>query len=93
MIIDAIIIALLLFAAYHGWKKGAITMFVSILVLVAAIIIATLFATPFGKAIGVGPTLLHPVTGFFILFIIILIIASFIKRWIKPKRGFLAGAD
>ena len=93
MILDIIIVALLGFAIYSGWRKGAITMFVSIIVLIAAVLVATIFGTPFGKAIGVGPTLLHPVTGFFVLFIILLLIGSFVKKWIKPKRGFLAGAD
>jgi len=93
MILDIIIVAIILFAAFRGWRKGAITMFVSIIVLVGAILLATAFGTMFGKALGIGPTLLHPVTGFFILFIILLIIGGILKKWIKPKRGFLAGTD
>jgi len=93
MILDIIIIALIIFAAYRGWRRGAITMFVSIVILIAAILIAAIFGTPIGKAIGIGPTLLYPVTGFFILFIVLFIAGAFLKKWIKPKRGFLAGAD
>jgi uncharacterized membrane protein required for colicin V production len=93
MALDSIIIVLVALAAFNGWRKGAISMLASVIIIIGAIILATLFGTPFGRAIGVGPTLLHPVTGFFILFIIILFIGNFIKRWIRPKRGFFAGSD
>jgi uncharacterized membrane protein required for colicin V production len=93
MILDLIIVALIVIAAYRGWRKGAISMLVSILVLIGAILIATALGTPFGKAIGIGPTLLHPVVGFFILFIIVLIVGNFLKKWLRPKSGLFAGAD
>jgi len=93
MILDIIIVVLLALAAWGGWRKGAITMLASIVILVAAVIIAAIFGTPVGKAIGVGPTLLHPVTGFFIVFAVLLFIGSFLKKRIKPKTGLFAGAD
>ena len=93
MILDIIIIALIAFAALNGWRKGAITMLASILILIVAVIIAAIFGTPVGKALGVGPTLLYPVIGFFILLVVLLLIGSFIKKIIKPKRGIFAGGD
>ena len=93
MILDIIIIVLLVLAAWSGWRRGAVTMLASIVILIAAVIIAALFGTALGRALGVGPTLLFPVTGFFILFVILLFIGSFIKKAIKPKSGFLAGGD
>jgi membrane protein required for colicin V production len=93
MILDLIIFVLLALAAWSGWRKGAITMIASILILVAAVVIAAIFGTPLGKALGIGPTLLHPVIGFFILLVLLLFIGSFLKKIIKPKRGIFAGGD
>ena len=93
MILDIIIIVLLAIAAWNGWRKGAITMLASIVILIAAVVIAAIFGTPVGKAIGIGPTLLHPVTGFFILFVVLLFAGSYLKKMIKPKRGLFAGGD
>jgi membrane protein required for colicin V production len=93
MILDIIIIVLIALAAWSGWRKGAITMLASIVILIVAVVIAAIFGTPVGKALGVGPTPLHPVTGFFILLVIIFFIGSFLKKVIKPKRGIFAGGD
>jgi uncharacterized membrane protein required for colicin V production len=93
MILDLIIIAIIAFAAYRGWRKGAISMIGSLIILIAAILIASAFGTQFGKVIGAGNTLLRPVTGFFILFVILFIIGQFLKKFITPKRGIFAGAD
>jgi len=93
MILDIIIIALIVFAAFRGWRKGAVRILGAFVILIAAILIASAFGTQFGKAIGVGPTLLHPLTGFFILFIILYIIGSFLRRFLTPKSGIFAGAN
>ena len=93
MILDLIIIALLAIAAYHGWRKGAISLIASIVILVAAIFIATTFGSEFGKMIGAGNSLLRPIMGFFILFILLFIAGQFLKRFLTPKRGIIAGAN
>jgi uncharacterized membrane protein required for colicin V production len=93
MILDIIIIAIIAFAAFRGWRKGAVRIIGGFVILIAAILIASAFGTEFGKAIGVGPTLLHPVTGFFILFFILYIIGSFLRRLLTPKSGIFAGAN
>ncbi|MDP4230099.1 MAG: CvpA family protein [Bacteroidota bacterium] len=93
MIIDIIIILFLCLAAFRGWRKGAVRIIGSFLILIASIVLATIFGTQFGRALGVGPTLLHPVIGFFILFVILLIIGSFLKRLLTPKGGLFSGAN
>ena len=87
MILDIIVIALIVFAAFRGWRKGAVRIIGAFVILIAAILIASAFGTQFGRAIGVGPTLLHPVTGFFILFFILYIVGSFLRRFLTPKSG------
>jgi uncharacterized membrane protein required for colicin V production len=93
MILDLIIAAIILLGALNGWRRGAVAIIGSIIILFAAILIASAFANPFGKALGIGPTLLHSVTGFFILFLILIIIGSFLKRFLTPKSGIFAGAN
>lgn len=93
MILDLIIVCVLLLAAFRGWRKGAVSMIAAIIILIASILLASAFGTQVGRMLGVGPTLLQPVTGFFILFIILYIIGSFLKKFVTPKRGIFAGAD
>lgn len=93
MILDITIIALIAFSAFRGWRKGAVSMLASIVILIGAILLATAFGTQFGKMIGAGPTLLHPVIGFFIVFLILYIIGGFLKRFLTPKTGIFAGAN
>jgi uncharacterized membrane protein required for colicin V production len=93
MILDLIIIALIALAAYRGWRKGAVRIIGAFVILIAAILIASAFGTQFGKAIGIGPTLLHPVTGFFILFFILYIIGIFLRKFLTPKSGIFSGAN
>ncbi len=93
MILDIIIIALIIFAAFRGWRKGAVRIIGAFVILIVAILIASAFGTQFGRAIGIGPTLLHPVTGFFILFFILYIIGSFLRRFLTPKSGIFSGAN
>lgn len=93
MILDIIIVGFLLLAAFRGWRKGAVSMIASIVVLVLSILIATAFGTQFGRMLNMGPTLLQPVTGFFILFIILYTIGHFLKKFVTPNRGIFAGAD
>ncbi len=91
--IDIVAGALILFATWRGWKKGASGILMGFVTLVGAIVIATLFGTPFGKALGIGAKYIHPIVGFFILFFIVYFIGSFIERKIKPKQGLFAGAN
>lgn len=91
--IDILIVALIVLSAYLGWKKGALWILASLFVLIGAILIATAFATPFGKMLGFGNTFLQPVTGFFVLFIIIYILGKFLRKFLTPKSGIFAGAD
>jgi len=93
MILDIIILAIIAFSAYRGWKKGAISMIGTLIILVAAILIASAFGTPFGKMIGAGNTFLRPVIGFFILFLILFTIGQFLKKLVTPKRGIFSSAD
>jgi uncharacterized membrane protein required for colicin V production len=93
MTFDIVAAILILFAAWRGWKKGASGILMGFVTLIAAILIATLFGNPFGKAIGVGPKYIQPIVGFFILFAIVSIIGSFIEKKIKPKQGMFAGAN
>ena len=91
--IDIVAGVLILFASWRGWKKGASGILMGFVTLVGAIVIATLFGTPFGKALGIGAKYIHPIVGFFILFFIVYFIGSFIERKIKPKQGLFAGAN
>ena len=93
MILDIIIIVILALAAFRGWRKGALVIVGSLIILIAAILIASAFGTQFGNMIHAGNTLLRPVTGFFILFLILFIIGQFFIRFITPKRGIFAGAN
>jgi uncharacterized membrane protein required for colicin V production len=93
MILDIIIIILLVLSAFGGWRKGAISIVGSIIILIAAILLASAFGSEFGKAIGAGNSILRPVIGFFLLFLILFIVGQFVKRFLTPKRGVLAGAD
>src|SRR5690349_9682005 len=93
MILDIVIIIFIALAAFRGWRKGAVRIIGGFIILIAAILLASAFGTQFGKAIGVGPTLLHPVIGFFILFIIIYFIGGFLKRFLTPKSGMLSGIN
>lgn len=91
--IDIIAGALVLFSTFRGWKKGASGILMGFVTLVGAILIATLFGTPFGKAIGIGAKYLHPIIGFFLLFFLVYVIGAFIEKKIKPKQGLFAGAN
>jgi membrane protein required for colicin V production len=89
MILDIIIIALLALAAYRGWTKGAISLIASLIILIAAILLATAFGSDFGKMIGAGNSVMRPVLGFFILFVLLFLAGQFLKKFLTPKRGFL----
>lgn len=91
--IDIVAGALILLATWRGWKKGASGILMGFVTLIGAILIASLFGTPFGKAIGIGAKYMQPVVGFFILFFIVYFIGSFIEKKIKPKQGLFAGAN
>lgn len=93
MILDIIIIFIVGYSTYRGWRRGAISFIGSMIILVASIILATVFGSEFGRAIGAGTTILRPIIGFFLLFVILYLIGRSIRKFLTPKRGILAGLD
>ncbi len=92
MTIDIIIGILLLLALWKGWSRGFVSMLASFLLFVGAIIIAGLIGEGIGKSFF-GGSYLAPVLGFFLCFIVIVVVGRFIIKRIKPKQGMLAGLD
>ena len=93
MILDIIIIVLLFLSALGGWRSGAFAMLVSIAVLVGALLIASLFATRVGGLLHLGPSWAWPVIGFFLTFLLLMILGGWVKGFFRPKHGFLRGLD
>ncbi|MEO6940717.1 MAG: CvpA family protein [Candidatus Kapaibacterium sp.] len=93
MILDLILLFILAWAAYNGWRSGAISMLLSVVILIAAALIASRFGGTVGAMLGVGQQYLRPVIGFFFLLIVLLILGNFIKRMVRPKQGLLRGFD
>ena len=90
--LDAIIVVLLLYALWSGWHHGATRILGGIIVFVAAIIIGTLSGTAIGSAL-LPSSFLAPIVGFFIMFILVMVVGSFFTKKISPKRGIFAGLD
>ena len=93
MILDIILIALLFLGALGGWRSGAISMLVSIVVIVAALLIASAVALKVGTLVHLGPTWAWPIIGFFLTFIILMILGGWIRGVFRPKRGLLRSVD
>ncbi|HEY3876266.1 MAG TPA: CvpA family protein [Candidatus Kapabacteria bacterium] len=93
MVLDLILLVLLLLSAYSGWRSGAMAMVVSVVVLIAAVLLASAFGWKVGTLLHVGPNWLWPIIGFLLTFIVLLIGGSWVKRLIKPKTGLLRGLD
>jgi uncharacterized membrane protein required for colicin V production len=91
--IDIILLVLLVLSVIGGWRSGAISMLLSIVVLIAAAFGASMLADQVGNILKVGPMWSRPVVGFVFSFIVLLIIGGFIKRLIRPKHGILRGLD
>lgn len=91
--IDIILGLILLAGAWGGWRSGAISMLLSVVILVGAAYLASVFASQAGDILKIGPVYSRAVVGFFFLFVLMLIVGSFIRRSIKPKSGLSKNAD
>lgn len=93
MILDIILIVLLFLSALGGWRSGAFAMLVSIALLIAALLLASAFATRVGALLHLGPTWAWPVIGFFLTFLVLIILGGWIRGFFRPKHGLLRGID
>jgi uncharacterized membrane protein required for colicin V production len=93
MVLDLILVVLLALAAIGGWRSGAMTMLISMVLLVVATIAASMLAMKVGGMLHVGPNWAWPVVGFIFTFLVLMIAGSWAKRLIKPKNGLLRGMD
>src|SRR3954468_10679645 len=93
MAVDIAIIVLLALAAFKGWRAGALTMLLSIAILIVAGVLASSLAETVGNLLKIGPAFSRPVIGFVFTFIVLIVLGGFVKRLIKPKRGVLRGLD
>ncbi len=93
MVLDLILVVLLALSVIGGWRSGAMTMLLSIVVLFVAAIASSMFATRVGGIIHIGPNWTWPIVGFIFTFIVLMIAGSWLKRLIKPKRGVLRELD
>lgn len=93
MILDIIIIVLLLLSALGGWRSGAFAMLVSIALLVVSLLVASAFATKVGGLLHLGPAWAWPVIGFFLTFLVLMILGGWVKGFLRPKHGLLRGLD
>ncbi len=93
MVIDIVLGLAILWGAWGGYRTGFLGMLLSIVILIAAAFIASLFATQAGELLHLGPAYGRPVVGFFFLFILLLVAGSLIKRAVKPKSGISKGID
>ena len=93
MIVDIILLVLLALAAFNGWRSGAVAMVLAIVVLIAAVLLASAFSDRVGGLLGIGPTWARPVIGFAFGFLVLMIAGSWIKHFFSPKTGILRGFD
>jgi len=93
MVLDLILAVLLVLSVVGGWRSGALTMLVSVVVLFVAAIASSMFALKVGTMLHVGPNWSWPIVGFIFTFIVLMIAGSWLKRLIKPKHGVLRGLD
>lgn len=91
--LDLILLLALALAGFKGWRSGFLSMLLGLVVLIAAGYIASQFATPFGTAIGVGNSYLRPIVGFIIIFVLIIVLGSQVRKIFRPRRGLLRGLD
>lgn len=92
MTADLVIGILLLLAIWKGWNRGLVAMLASFILFIGAIIIAGILGGAIGSSLF-GTSVLAPVTGFFVCFLVIIVIGNFIIKKVKPKKGIVAGAD
>jgi membrane protein required for colicin V production len=91
--LDLFLGVLLLLSVLKGWRSGALSMLLSVVVLVFAAFAASAVAEPLGNVIRIGPVYGRPVVGFFFAFVLFLLAGGFLKRLLRPKRGILRGFD
>ncbi len=92
MIIDLIIGLFLALSIWRGWRRGAVEIVASLALLIVSMLVASAFGTQVGNALG-SSGYLRPIFGFFIVFIVLMIVGSFIIKRIKPKRGVISFFD
>lgn len=93
MALDIFILLVLLFTVYRGWRKGFVSVILSIVFLVLALFGAGMFGGMIGDALSISPPYMSRVVGFTIAFCILLFIGHLIRDRIKPKTGVLGGID
>ena len=93
MILDIILLILLALSALGGWRSGAFAMLVSIAVLIVALLLASALAAKVGGLLHLGPTWAWPVIGFFLTFLLLMIVGGWVKGFLRPKHGILRGLD
>jgi uncharacterized membrane protein required for colicin V production len=93
MVIDVVLGLAILWGAWGGWRSGFLGMLLSVVILIGAAFVASLFATQAGELLHLGQAFARPVIGFFFLFILLLVAGSLIKRAVKPKSGISKGLD
>lgn len=93
MIFDLVLVLILLAAAVNGWRLGAMSMILSIVVLAAAIFLAIEYAGKIGDLLHIGPDSLRPAIGFIFTFIVVMILGGWIRHLVRPKVGLLRGLD
>jgi len=93
MILDIILIVLLFLSALGGWRSGAFAMLISIAVLIVSLLAASAIGAKVGGLLHLGPTWAWPVIGFFLTFLLLMIVGGWVKGFLRPKHGILRGLD
>ena len=89
--LDIIIIALLGFSIYRGWRRGLFQILASFVLFIVAVLLGSALGAVISKALFkeeyLGPL------GFFIGFLAIYLVGLFVIKRIKPKKGLISVAD
>ena len=93
MTLDIIISLVLLFAIFRGWRKGLVSVILSLVFLVLALYGAGIFGSWVGDVLNIRPPYLSTIVGFMIAFGVLLFAGHMIRDRIKPKSGVLGGID
>ncbi len=93
MILDIILVVLLFLSALSGWRSGAFAMLVSVAVLIVALLAASALAAKVGGLLHLGPAWAWPVIGFFLTFLLLMIVGGWLGGFFRPKHGVLRGLD
>jgi membrane protein required for colicin V production len=93
VILDIVLLLMLAGAAFNGWRMGAMAMIISVAVLAVALIAGSSFAAQAGDMLHIGPDWLRPIIGFLFVFLVVIILGNWVKRFFRPKTGILRGLD